>query len=165
MRNLYRMEHDVTKEVHEGTAVELAAILGVTSNMICKKALEYGFVAKHWRIKKIGKTPPKRMLDKTVKQAEGTEKPLQVVNAPVKREKCLCCGNFIPVGKNSYFCNTQCGNKYRQREYNERMKEEYKIRVGKTKARVKPKYSIAEIAARARAAGMTYGQYVSVNGL
>lgn len=162
--NIYRIEHIDTKEVHEGTSKELGNIIGVVPGTICKKALEYGLIADKWRAKKIAENVSrKKKVEEELKKE--SEKATTEVKEVVKPEKCMYCGKDIPIGRKSNFCNGKCGIAYRQKAQNELMREEYQMRVGKLQKRKKPTLSIAEIDARAKAAGMHYGQYVAMHGL
>lgn len=71
------------------------------------------------------------------------------------RECVICKKLFIPNVANQIYCNKQCGIK----ALSERRKSVKIENEGKPKNK-KPKMSVAEIAVAARAAGMSYGQYV-----
>ena len=163
--NLYQIEHDETCGVYEGTARELSKIIGVTPGTIQKKAVEYGKVAQHWRVKKIAEKIARKdeARKQIVKVTKAKEMEMQLL---ASQDKCMNCGKMLPVkGKSGYFCCAKCGRDYRQRAYNALLREDTKARKCNPVEKKKPKLSLAEIDAMAKAAGMHYGDYVAINGL
>ena len=79
---------------------------------------------------------------------------------------CQCCGQeFEAKYKNKRYC-PECDTaleKKRRREYAEQWRTGK--RAEKRAEKAKPTLSITEIAKRASAAGMTYGQYVAEMGI
>lgn len=75
------------------------------------------------------------------------------------KRKCKRCGkSFVPKNNKQTYCNPICRIEYHKEMAMAEKEElqEYRKRKGK---------SIKNIAAEAKAAGMTYGQYVSKMGL
>lgn len=83
-------------------------------------------------------------------------------------KECQICGNEL-TGKQRSYCSQKCANKAKRIQLYEYHKDQYK----KPKAEATPKKSgrrkktdpIAEINAKARAEGLSYGQYVGKYGL
>lgn len=74
-------------------------------------------------------------------------------------KNCKFCGKqFLAAKKNHIYCCHNCSLKSRQRRDRELYKEEKKEKT----RRKKKQNRIAEINEAARAAGMTYGQYVAM---
>ena len=74
--------------------------------------------------------------------------------------KCKRCGkSFMPKNNKQTYCNPICRIEYNKEKLIEERNELQKFRNRKTNN------SIRNIAAEAKAAGMTYGQYVAQNGL
>ena len=84
----------------------------------------------------------------------------------IKTKNCAICGNeFSPTRANAIYCCKECariGGKQIVREREKRERQEDRNYLQKTKQKKPPKNSLEDIAARARAAGMTYGKYVAM---
>ena len=76
---------------------------------------------------------------------------------------CAMCGaEFIPKRKRSQFCSNACRAESQNQSYRSYKQYEKLYDIKPTKHQpVKPTQTIAEINALARAAHMTYGQYVA----
>lgn len=71
-------------------------------------------------------------------------------------KKCKFCGaDFLAVKKNHIYCTLKCAQKANRENDKERKREQ------RAQKRKKKKDTLIEINAAARAAGMTYGQYVA----
>ena len=77
-------------------------------------------------------------------------------------KQCLVCGEKL-TGKNKKYCSNACRIKAQTKAH----KEEYKKPEGETMKpeKEKPKYTLAQIEALARAEGLKYGEYVAKYGL
>ena len=77
---------------------------------------------------------------------------------------CVVCGKKLE-GQQRQYCGEECRKKAKAQVQRAKNKEIYKAFKPKSKARHKPKMSIAEINEKARAEGLNYGQYVAKYGL
>ena len=79
----------------------------------------------------------------------------------VKKKVCVECGiAFVPMARNQITCSKECSLK-RKRAVQRRLNEEYREKMKVETFRRKPGRSLAETARLARAAGMSYGQYMA----
>ena len=77
----------------------------------------------------------------------------------VKRGKtCPVCGNFFIGGNNKKYCSAECREKARRKMTGEGRKKPKENKECKRKIGV---LSIGEVNRRARAEGLTYGQYMA----
>ena len=83
-------------------------------------------------------------------------------------KKCAVCGQELTGRKRSY-CSTECARKAKSKYEYEYHKDQYKKpkaeATSKKRGRRKKTDPIAEINAKARAEGLSYGQYVGKYGL
>lgn len=85
--------------------------------------------------------------------------------------KCAYCRSpFVSKRKDQICCSKECSASYHREKEKQKKKEEAaldkQLREGSSRKRSKPgTMSAVEIDAAARAAGMTYGQYVAKYGL
>lgn len=84
--------------------------------------------------------------------------------SPRKIFNCIVCGKKL-VGRQRQFCSAECRLKDKAKSQQAKNKEIYKAVKMKPRVRHKPKMSIEEINAKARAEGLNYGQYVAKYGL
>lgn len=79
-----------------------------------------------------------------------------------EERKCKYCGQlFIPVTHRQFYCNESC----RLERNRERSREQGKSNTIQRRKQKAKKAAIRDIAAEAKAAGMSYGQYVAMKGL
>lgn len=84
----------------------------------------------------------------------------------MEKKYCLCCGKELTVvrkaGRKKDFCDRNCANRYHNAIHRSFYKNNRPV---KTPPRgKKPKLSLAEVNALARAEGMSYGEYLMRHG-
>lgn len=137
MANQYRATNQKTGEVIEGTIKELAKQLNAPDYAF-RNAVRYGgMVDKMWTVERVESVP-------------GFEK------------NCARCGKqFYGCRQDVRYCCVEC----QKEATKERAKELRQIKQEEMRKRRDRQQSIAQIAIKARQAGMTYGQYVAQMGL
>ena len=78
---------------------------------------------------------------------------------------CPICGNEFPKYKTRKYCSPKCSKEAKRRQDLEKQKiniREY-VAMKKKPEPYKPRVSIEEVVRRAKAEGLTYGQYVEVH--
>ena len=169
----YKATNIETGEEHIGNADELSKILYAPTGEIYRTASTGTRLSGVWKIEKITfkkySDPSKRFPYKVLNDWDALTGPyIRRRELKMQEERiCVVCNKpFVTTVPSRLCCSPECSverDKQTRREY---MREYSKSANTDNKPRKKKRISkLAQINAEARAAGMTYGQYVGVMGL
>lgn len=148
---IYRITNIQDGTVHEGSAEELGAITHVCANTIRTSASHEYPMNKTWNVEKMG---------------DAQELPDHAQRLGLAR-KCMICGkDFVAKRPETQICSEPCkreAEKIRKKRAAAANME--KPKPEPKKAKRKKALTVWQINAAARAAGMTYGQYVALHKL
>ena len=139
----------------EGTAEEVAKMLGVGTATIYAACRNGNYVARLWDVDILG---------------DVTKFPEHARRLGLEKVCSVCGKTFLATRPDRMYCSAECGTKAeierQKRVYPQKRKEEAE-RVRKEKKRKKKDrpLTIGEISVLARKAGMSYGMYVQMKGL
>ena len=80
-----------------------------------------------------------------------------------KVRKCACGKLFTVIYSNTRYCSDECREESKRMRYRETCSVNNEIKRAERKARKNKQKSISNIAAEAKKAGMSYGEYVAIS--